>query len=115
MASAQEIVLGIEPWVAIILVIIGILIIAIIYQIIQIIRARNEGPTHVEEYFSGNFRTMIGEWDLVTRPRLKQWKSSMTDRLSIITSDITSIESTRKGINGRLDTVEKDLNKLEGL
>jgi biopolymer transport protein ExbB/TolQ len=102
---------GPVAWILAIAVI--ILIIAIIYEIYRLIKKRHEGPDHYEEYFAANFRTMVSEWDLVTRPRLKEWKTGIMKRMVNITKDIEFLESARSSIDKRLANLDKSLTKLE--
>lgn len=92
-----------------------ILIIAIIYTIYGIVKSRKERPNHVEMYFDANFRSIVDEWDLVTRPRLKDWKSTMSKRLDSVGKDISGIEKNRKKIDKRLSSLEKEVGKLESI
>lgn len=87
--------------------------VALLYTIYRIYRHIVGGPRHIENYFEANFRTLMDEWDLVTRPRLGKWKSSMSRRLKIVGKDIKSLELFRSKLDKRIDTMDRELGSLE--
>lgn len=95
------------------IVLIIVLVISIVYTIYRIWKFKKEGPSHIEMYFDANFRTIIDEWDLVTRPRLKEWKTEMSRRLENVAKEIEYIEGERRSIDIRLDKIEKELSRIE--
>ena len=102
---------GVISWVLIALI--AVLVIAVIVQLIRYIKMRKAGPSHIEEYFEANFRNIINEWDLVTHPRVKEWKTGMTGRLSALSDDIGFLEAGRTKIDKRLFKFEAELERLE--
>ncbi|MDG6225414.1 MAG: hypothetical protein QCI82_07865 [Candidatus Thermoplasmatota archaeon] len=100
-----------EPFFWIMIAVIAILVVITIIMIIRLIFKKRED--HVAVYFEGNFRTMIGEWDLVTRPNLRKWKNEAAKRLGHLDKEVGSIEKMRKNIDGRLNALNNDIVKLE--
>ena len=88
-----------------------ILIIAIVFTLYRYITG---GPRHIEEYFEANFKTLITEFDLVTVPKLRHWKSGMMKRLKGLGGYIGLIEASRVKIDKRLSGLDKTLTKLDG-
>ncbi len=100
-------------------IIIGALVLAFIYSLfllISSVRKRKSGkaPSHIELYFDDNFRKIIDEWDLMPRDRVKEFKKDMTKRLTKVGTDLNTLENRRNSLEGRLSTVEKGMEKLEG-
>jgi hypothetical protein len=101
------------------IIIIGLLVLAFIYTLILLItslrkRKGGKAPSHIELYFDDNFRKIIDEWDLMPRDRVKEFKKDMTKRLTKVGTEINSLEEKRNSLEGRLSTVEKGMEKLEG-
>jgi hypothetical protein len=102
------------------IILIGLLVLAFIYVLILFIsslakrRKMGKAPSHIELYFDDNFRKIIDEWDLMPRDRVKDFKKDMNKRLSKVGADLGSLEKKRTSLEGRLSTVEKGLDKLEG-
>jgi len=82
---------------------------------IRLRRIKREEPSHVELYFDENFRTIIGEWDLVTRDRVKGFKKDIGKRLNVVGKDIMALETTKKVLDKRIGGLEKTIARLEGL
>ena len=110
MADAYSMGAG-EMLITVLLVI--LLAVVLIYTIYRIYRYVVGGPKHVENYFEANFRTLMDEWDLVTRPRLSEWKSSMTRRLKGVGKDIKVLEQFRSKLDKRMDAMDRELGSLE--
>jgi hypothetical protein len=93
--------------------VIAIFVIAIIYQIIRLWRMKHNEPDHMEMYFESNFKSIIDEWGLITRPKMKTWKNDITTKLKGLSKDISYIETERTSIDKRINKLEKELNQLE--
>ena len=78
-------------------------------------KKRKMEPSHIQLYFDDNFRNIMGEWDFVTRDRVKEFKKDIGKRLQVVGSDITSLETKRKGLDRRMNGLERTLAKMEGL
>ncbi|MFO8051607.1 MAG: hypothetical protein R6V01_07915 [Thermoplasmatota archaeon] len=83
--------------------------------LIQLRRKKRAEPSHVELYFDENFRSIIGEWDLVTRDRVKEYKKDIGKRLQVVGKDITALETNKKVLDKRIGGLEKTIARLEGL
>ena len=92
-----------------------LLFIAIIYVIVRARKKAAAGPSHLEMYFDSNFRSIIDEWDLMPRSRLKEWKAGMGQRLDTLGKDIDYVEKQRKSLDSRMTGIENDIAKLERL
>jgi len=77
-------------------------------------RKKSLEPSHVQLYFDENFRSIIGEWDLVTRDRVKEYKKDINKRLKVVGKDITALESNKKVLDKRMVRLEKTIARLEG-
>jgi hypothetical protein len=82
--------------------------------LIRLRRKRKMEPSHIDLYFGENFRKIMGEWDFVTRDRVKDFKKDMGKRLSVVGSDIDGMEKRRKNLDGRMVSLEKTIARLEG-
>ena len=78
-------------------------------------RKKREEPSHLQLYFDDNFRSIIGEWDFVTRDRVKVFKKDIKKRLQVVGKDISSLESNKKSLDKRMVGLEKTITRLEGL
>lgn len=70
-------------------------------------------PRHVELYFEEYFPTIVREWDLVTKPRLSQWRDGIKQKMTVIDADISHIQTYRNTLDTRLDRLEKDVTSIE--
>ncbi|MFO8051043.1 MAG: hypothetical protein R6V01_05020 [Thermoplasmatota archaeon] len=98
--------------------IIGLLVILLALTIIWFInlsRKKRKGPSHVELYFSENFRKIMDEWDFSTRDQVKDFKSDMKGRLKKVGGDIDLLESKKGKLDRRMSSLDKKMQKLEGL
>ena len=107
-------------WTAVGITGLAIIIIALVIWILWIIlrdleRKKSVGPNRFELYFAENFRNLIDEWDLQTRPKMKSWKTGMMKRLNVVGNDIERLKTFRKGMDTRLDRLTKEIVKLEKL
>lgn len=113
-----------EPVTALIGILIAVFVVALIYVIIITVRdeySRREKlrkkygrvPDHTELYFEEYFPTVMKEWDIVTKPRLKRWNKSIRQKMSSIDKALDEITGYRKGLDGRIDALEKDVDSLE--
>ncbi|MBN1539543.1 MAG: hypothetical protein JW939_05310 [Candidatus Thermoplasmatota archaeon] len=82
---------------------------------IHLRRKKRMEPSHIQLYFEENFRGIMGEWDFVTRDRVKEFKKDIGKRLQAVGSDITSLEKKRKTLEKRMGGLEKTIADLEGL
>ena len=102
-------------------VLIAALIIIGVYLVLRITRRRRISvsifPTrsHVDLYFEERFPDLIREWDLITRPKLDNWVSSMSTRLDKIGKDISTVKSFRKTLDSRLDNMYKSVKTIESV
>lgn len=97
---------------------IGILVLALVLVIIwyfQLARKKRKGPSHIELYFDENFRGMIGEWDLVSRDRIKDFKKDIGKRLESVGSDIGILEKKRSDLDKRMSALENKMSEMEGI
>jgi hypothetical protein len=97
---------------------IAALILAWFLALVWLIRLRRKKrmePSHIDLYFGDNFRKIMGEWDFVTRDRVKDFKKDMGKRLSSVGSDIDGMEKRRKDLDRRMGSLERTISKLEGL
>jgi len=97
------------------------LIIIGVYLVLRITRRRRIAvpifPTksHVNLYFEEHFPDIIREWDLITRPKLDNWVSSMSTRLDKIGKDISTVKSFRKTLDSRLDKLHERVKTIESI
>jgi hypothetical protein len=97
--------------------IIGILILAfilVLFWFFSLMRKRRAGPTHIELYFDDNFRKIVDEWDLISRDRVKEWKKDIKSRLTVIGTDLTTLENNRDTLEKRMTKLDREISKLEG-
>jgi hypothetical protein len=104
----------------IILLIVGIVLLVVAWflalgWLIHLRKKRRMEPSHIQLYFDDNFRSIMGEWDFVTRDRVKDFKKDIGKRLHTVGNDITSLETKRSSLEKRMGGLEKTLNKLEGV
>ena len=98
--------------------IIGVLLVALVLVIIwyiQLSRKKKKEPSHIELYFDENFRGIIGEWDFMTRDKVKEFKKDMGKRLSKVGSDIDVLEKKKTTLDKRMTALETKMKDLEGL
>ncbi len=98
-----------------ILLFVVVLIWTISYIIYAIKRRRGSGkkPNHVQLYFDENFRNIIDEWDLMPRSQIKTWKKDMNKKLKVIDRDLKKLKKKKINVNSRMNSLEKDMGKLE--
>ena len=82
---------------------------------IHLRKKRRMEPSHIQLYFDDNFRSIMGEWDFVTRDRVKDFKKDLGKRLGVVGKDITSMENKKIVLEKRMGNLERTLNKLEGV
>jgi len=98
--------------------IIGLLVLALVLVFIWFLSLRRKSramPSHVDLYFQGNFRKIMDEWDFTTRDRVKDFKKDMSKRLLKVGGDLDVLETKKKHMDGRMDTLEKQISNMEGL
>jgi hypothetical protein len=77
-------------------------------------KKRRMEPSHIQLYFDDNFRNIMGEWDFVTRDRVKMFKKDIGKRLHVVGNDINALDTKKKNLEKRMNGLEKTLLKLEG-
>jgi hypothetical protein len=82
---------------------------------IHLRKKRRLEPSHIQLYFDDNFRSIMGEWDFVTRDRVKDFKKNIGKRLNSVGNDINTLETKRTTLEKRMGGLEKTIAKLEGL
>jgi uncharacterized protein HemX len=70
-------------------------------------------PSHVQLYFDENFRKIMTEWDMTTRDRVKDFKKDMSGRLAKVGSSIDDLEANTKKLDKRLNTLDREMSKME--
>ena len=98
----------------------AIIIVVLIYWVFWIVlrdreQKRGLSPNRFELYFAENFRNLIDEWDIQTRPKVKTWKNGMVKRLNVVGNDIDRLKTFQRSMNTRLDSLTKEIVKLEKL
>jgi len=101
-------------WYILVIVLLVVAFIAVLLWLISSVRKKKRGPSHVDLYFQENFRSIMDEWDMVTRGSVKDFKKDMQKRLESSGSRITELENKRKGYDRRLSTLDRELTRLEG-
>jgi hypothetical protein len=82
---------------------------------IRLRRIKKLEPSHLQLYFEENFRSIIKEWDFVTRDRVKDFKKDIGKRLLVVGTDITALETKKDTLEKRMVGLEKTIGRLEGL
>jgi hypothetical protein len=103
-----------------ILLTVGIALLVIIWFLalgwyLHLRKKRKMEPSHIQLYFDDNFRSIMGEWDFVTRDRMKEFKKDIGKRLKVVGSDISDLERRKNGLDKRMKGLENTLGKLEGI
>lgn len=98
-------------WIVILIVLLVIALIITIWWFIALMSKRR--VSHVGLYFDENFRKIINEWDLLPRDRVKGFKLDMKKRLNRVGKDLDYLEGNRNKLDGRIDALEKEMDKLE--
>ncbi len=101
-------------WFIVIIAALVILLILVIAWYFSLRKKRREMPSHVELYFDENFRSIMGEWDMVTRDKVKSFKKGLSDRLSKVGGDIDELEKSKKKLDTRMNSLDREMSKLEG-
>lgn len=102
-------------WIVIAAVIIFLVGLAIYLIFRELSKRKAAGPSHIELYFSENFRNLIDEWDLQTRSKIKTWRGDMGKRLNAVGSDIERLKAFRQSMDTRLENLKRELVNLEKL
>ena len=75
----------------------------------------------VDEYLDRRFQNMVDEWQLVSHPKLQQFKEqhykeieNHEARLAELNNFESRMQTTPQNLEARLDTVEKDLARKAG-
>jgi peptidoglycan hydrolase CwlO-like protein len=101
-------------WIIIIAAVVLIALIILVSLIIYYRKKSAKGPSHIELYFDENFRTIIDEWDMVSRDRIKLFRTDMSKRLKGIGGNIDNLENKRDTLDKRMDRLERDMTRMEG-
>ena len=102
----------------------AILIIALIVAIVWLVawamretrrrRAYNRaGVSHLDLYFGEHFPDVVRNFDLVTTRRFDTWANSVTARLATLSHDIDLLGRARRGLDTRMDRLEKRIGDVE--
>ena len=102
-------------WIVLIAILALAALIVLISAIVSWRKKKAAGPSHIELYFDDNFRNIMSEWDMVTRDKVKDFKGDMTKRLKTVGSDIDLLYTKKKGLDKRMNTLDKKISKMEGL
>ena len=102
-------------WIIVIAVVAVVALVAIIAMIVSYKKKKASQPSHIELYFDDNFRNIMSEWDMVTRDKVKDFRSDITKRLKTVGSDIDLLHTKKKGLEKRMNALDKQITKLEGL
>jgi uncharacterized membrane protein YukC len=100
-------------WFVVIIAVLVIALILVIAWYFSLRKKRKEMPSHVELYFDENFRGIMSEWDMVTRDRVKSFKKDIGGRLAKVGSDIDEMEKTKKKLESRMSSLDREMSKLE--
>jgi uncharacterized membrane protein YukC len=98
------------------IVVIAILVIALVLVIawyFSLRKKRRALPSHVDMYFDENFRKIMDEWDMVSRDKVKSFKRSMNTRLTKVGKNIDDLEKSKRKLESRLGSVEREMERLE--
>lgn len=71
------------------------------------------GTSHLDLYFDEHFPGIARNFDLVGRARFDSWSSGISSRLSTLSKDLDSLGKARKGLDTRMDRIEKRISDLE--
>jgi hypothetical protein len=77
--------------------------------------------SRVDEYLDRRFQNMVDEWQLVSHPKLQQFREqhykeieNNEARLAELKNFESGMQTTLQNLEARLDTVEKDLARKAG-
>ncbi|MGA1822421.1 MAG: hypothetical protein ACMUIG_07835 [Thermoplasmatota archaeon] len=101
-------------WIIIIAAAVILAFIILLSLIIYLRKRKAKGPSHIELYFDENFRTIIDEWDMVSRERIKLFRTDMSKRLKTVGDSIGNLERNRKRLDSRMEKLEKEMSRMEG-
>ena len=105
-------------------VLVAILIVVVIVAIVLIVawalresrrrRAYEQaGVSHLDLYFDEHFPDIIRNFDLVTTSRFDVWSNGVSARLAGLSKDIDVLGKARRGIDSRMDRLEKRISEVE--
>lgn len=109
-------------------VVIGVLIALVIVAIIAVLalgiawvfrlsRRRKAyeraGISHLDLYFDEHFPNVVRNFDLVTSARFDAWSNGINARLGNLGRDLDNLGKARRGLDTRMDRLEKRLTDLE--
>lgn len=109
--------------VLLILIIVGILFFVLYYMLKDTtgrIAVTRPIESRIDEYLDQRFESLIREWSLVTRPRLRRFKTEKSSLLSESETKVVemktfeeSMKATMNNLEERLDALEKELAQQE--
>lgn len=70
-------------------------------------------PSGVELYFEEYFESIVRNWDILTRSKAESWSADMGKRLDAVGKDVGKLGAFSKGLNARLDNLERLVDRLE--
>ena len=71
------------------------------------------GVSHLDLYFDEHFPNVVRNFDLVPSARFDSWANGMTARLATLSHDIDLVGKARRGLDSRMDRLEKRLGEVE--
>ncbi len=74
---------------------------------------RSLGTDHIELYFDENFRTVLRNFDVVSKRRFNEWSGEVDGRLGKIDHDLGLVASFRARFTDTMGDIEGRLDKLE--
>lgn len=115
MVDTATVVLGV-----LVAVLIVALIVAILWVVTWAVRGRRRrqaydraGVSHLDLYFDEHFPNVVQNFDLVTSRRFDTWANGVTARLTTLSRDIDLLGKARRGLDTRMDRLEKRLGDVE--
>lgn len=115
MVDALTIGLGILAAVLIVALIIAVAV--VVAWVVRESRRRrayqDAGVSHLDLYFDEHFPDIARNFDLVSTSRFESWSSAVSTRLASLSKDIDTLGRARRGIDGRMDRLEKRIAEVE--
>lgn len=115
MTDAATVVVGVLIALAIVAIIV-VIALGVAWAFRQSRRRRayeRAGVGHLDLYFDEHFPNVVRNFDLVTSARFDAWSNGINSRLGSLARDLDSLGKARRGLDGRMDRIEKRLTDLE--
>ena len=115
MTDAATVVVGVLIALAIIAIIV-VIALAVAWGFRQLRRRRayeRAGVSHLDLYFDEHFPNVIRNFDLVSSARFDTWSNGINARLGNLARDLDNLGKARRGLDNRMDKLEKRLTDLE--